>query len=244
VKTIQRIYERNEKVVDAEKRASFSRPKLFKELNADQMSLATSCFEMEKEVVDISGKFLPWNPLKSSSPFVTMKIKKAPPKQGERRLGLGMAEAVVDCPAHLAAAWLFAYNSRERKRINEEEGNPARLVVCEYSLHDWLVATIKKFPFPLNHREFVMRQLLYVDDETGDYVLAQQSVPDKIDYGFKMKAVRGTARVLFRLSPVSEKQCRVTNYQNLDAGGNIPTAVMESKFPEALSILVDIREVF
>ena len=40
--------------------------------------------------------------LASPSPFVTMWMKQAPAKRGERSIALGKATAVIDCPMHEA----------------------------------------------------------------------------------------------------------------------------------------------
>jgi hypothetical protein len=243
LKNLQGKYERNGEQVDAELRSSFLPPPTLEELSSEQREVVTLCRELENEFG--SGESIA---LKSPSPFVAMwmeivsweKIKGK--KNAERSIAVGKGRVVVDCSASSALSWTYAYCSRERQRVSLEEGNPARLVVREFTAHDNVVATIKRMPFPLSSREFVVRQICTSED--NDLLLVGSPVADKIDYGMKTKLIRGTSRSFFRFAPLSATQCEVTIYQYLDAGGIVPEKVVESKIPDALLVLDDMRNEF
>jgi hypothetical protein len=239
VKELQDKFLRNGAVVDADLRSAFLTPPTLEELSPDQTSVVRRCLALETEYKSKSPI-----PLHSSSPLVDMWIVHTPPKRGEKSIALGMAKGVVDCSAREAAACLFAVCSRVRMRIDAEEGNLARLIASESTTYDIVFATIKRMPFPLNHREFVLRQICFVDGETGSFIVVGHSVDDNIDYGSSIKAVRGTSKFVFRIMPLSETQCSVTFLSYFDAGGNVPAAVTNSKITSALDVLTDLREVF
>ena len=109
--------------------------------------------------------------------------------------------------------------------------------------HDLVVATIKKMPFPLNNREFVGRNLCAADTN-GDLLITAVPVDDVVDYGMSTRTVRGVARAFMRITPSGESQCKVTYIQYLDAGGVIPTRVVESKIRLALSAVSEMRDEF
>ena len=96
VQTVQDKYERKGRIVDAEMRAAFPNPPPLAELNEEQRSVVEGCRCLESE--DGSE----WETLASLSPFVTMWMKQAPAKWGERSIALGKATAVIDCPVHEA----------------------------------------------------------------------------------------------------------------------------------------------
>jgi len=128
-------------------------------------------------------------------------------------------------------------------RISSEQGHPARLIVSGSGPHDYVLATIKKMPFPLQNREFVVRQVSAADTN-GDLLYAALPVGDVIDYGMTSRTVRGVSRGIIRITPSGKSQCKITYNQYLDAGGVIPTRVIESKIPLALSAVVELRDEF
>ena len=67
----------------------------------------------------------------------------------------------------------------------------------ENSPHDWVVATIKKSPFPLYDREFRAHQVCAKDGNTLLYGFVP--APDDVDYGGQFRVVRGTARAFLQL---------------------------------------------
>ena len=133
--------------------------------------------------------------------------------------------------------------SRERVRLSSEQGHPARLILSRSGPHDQVLATIKKMPFPLNNREFVGRQVC-ATDANGDLLNTYVAVDDVVDYGMSTRTVRGVGRTLVRITPSGESQCKVALIQYLDAGGVLPTRVVESKIPLALSAVSDLRDEF
>jgi hypothetical protein len=248
-------FQRNGRLVDEEIREAFPTPPKLDGLSSEQRALVIKCRGLEKVrrkatrnsvtgTIDGSAEH-EWIDLVTLSPFVKMRMKHTPPENdGRRAVALGNAEAIIDCPPKAAALWLLSYCSRERMRIDKEEGNLARLVFEETSLHDVTVATVKRMPFPLHHREFVGRQLLTLEVETGDFLLCAQSVDAECDYGANFRTVRGTITAFVRISSLGDTQCKVVLYQYLDAGGVVPVKIMESKIPMLLSVMVDLREEF
>ncbi|GMH53091.1 hypothetical protein TL16_g01370 [Triparma laevis f. inornata] len=190
---------------------------------------------------------LGWKVLESPSPDVRMLIKYNPPKNGERSVGTGMGLGVVDCSAEEVAAWVMDYCSNERMRISEEEGNPARLELRKKArVNERTFATVKKMPFFLDNRELVFRQIW--KSEEGKVLVAVESVADKVDYGVKPKTTRGLTRGLWLFRDLlvrgGAKQCRVTFVTQLDAGGSIPTWVVDKKIPLALTAVQEAIEEF
>jgi len=127
--------------------------------------------------------------------------------------------------------------------ISSEQGNPARVIQSGSGPHDQVLATIKKLSFPLNNREFVGR-FVCAKDTNGDLLITAVPVDDVIDYGMNTRTVRGVSRALTRFTPSGESQCKVTYIQYLDAGGLVPTHVVESKIPLALSSVGEMRDQF
>jgi len=235
VEEMQAKFEREGKIVDAEMRSAFPLPPPLAELNDDQKLVVENCRAMETEEA--------WEPIESPHPLVRMWMKHARPKKGERTIALGKATAVIDCPAREATAYTFAYTSRERGRMSREEQNPARILATSYTKHDNVIATIKKMPLLLSNREFVAR-LVCASDTSGDFLIAANPVDDIIDYGMRIRTVRGITRVLTRITPLGISQCRVTIHQYLDAGGVIPRSLAASKVPDALSPATEMRDAF
>ena len=141
------------------------------------------------------------------------------------------------------AAYSSAFISRERVRLSSEQGHPARVIQSRGGPHDQVVATIKKMTFPLNNREFVARQVC-ATDTSGDLLITVVPIGDVIDYGMSTRTVRGVSRALMRFTPSGESQCKVTYIQYLDAGGVIPTRVVESNIPLALRGMGELRDEF
>jgi hypothetical protein len=128
-------------------------------------------------------------------------------------------------------------------RINEEEGNPARLTVSE-GTNENVVATVKNMPFPFRRREFVTFQVCASDDNNDDLLFAGESVDESVDYGKIFKTVTGTVRTFARLRNVTPNSCRLTVFQIVDVGGRIPAWVLNQKVVEALSGVEEIRQAF
>jgi len=154
-----------------------------------------------------------------------------------------MYVAVIDCSALDALARFLAVLGREDLRISSEQGNPARLVQRRTGSNDVVWATIKKMPFPLHNREFVNRLVCCVD-VNGDLLFTTVPVDEVIDYGLKTNTVRGVARNIMRFIHAGVSHCKVTYHMHLDAGGRIPTFVVNSNIPLALSAVGDLRDAF
>ena len=129
-------------------------------------------------------------------------------------------------------------------RINKEEGNPARIVVSKNGDNDQIVATVKSFPFLTSNREFVVRFVHAKDAETGNIAIAQETVNETVDYGKKMRKVRGFTRVLFSAVPVAHDRSKVTLVQVFDAGGHIPVWLINRSVPKSLNVVNSARKEF
>jgi len=213
-------------------RLSFPLPPPFAQLADAQKQILDNCRYLESH--DDS-----WETLASPSPFVAMWSERAPASM----IALGKATAIIDCSARDALAFFFAVGAREDRRISSEQGNPALLVQRRTASNDMVWATIKKMPFPLHNREFVVRQVC-CSDVNGDFLVVAVSTDDVIDYGMKTNTVRGVSRALTRFAPSGESRCKVTHHMYLDANGRIPAFVVNAKLPLALGILGDLRKEF
>ncbi|GMH72175.1 hypothetical protein TrLO_g7138 [Triparma laevis f. longispina] len=243
---MQEKFRRNGKEVDKERVAALAGEMIErrgKPLMADQMPVFESCEEI---LGDGGGEG--WKALESTSQDVEMSMKYFPPKKGERSIGTGKVVGVVDCSAEEVAAWVMDVCSNKGMRRNVKEGGDlARLELREKTrVNERTFATVKKMPFILNNREFVLR--IIWKSEEGKVLVALESVDDEFDYGVKLKKTRGFTRGLWQIEdlPVrgGAKQCRVTYVLKLDAGGNIPTWVMDKKMPLALSVVQEAIDEF
>ncbi|GMH80131.1 hypothetical protein TrLO_g3052 [Triparma laevis f. longispina] len=178
-------------------------------------------------------------PLDRDDRKVKMSMKYFPPKKVERSVATGKVVGVVDGSAEELAAWVVDFSSNERTRVNMKDfGDKARLELREKArVNEGTFATVKKFPFFLDNKEFVFRQIWKSDE--GNVLIACESTDDEVDYGTKLRKTRGFLRAIWQIEdhPVrgGAKQCRVMFIQYLDFGGSIPTWVVDSKMPEALS---------
>jgi len=240
VEELRERYERRGRVVDAEIRDAFKEPPVWESLTPAQTAIITSTMRLESDVDDSR----PWKSLQSPVPFVSMWMKYTPPAIGSTRaVALGKAHATIDAGALPTLAIWMAFMNRGNAKKATEEGDPARLMLNDEDCHDNSFATIKAMPFPLQMREFVGRQLC-VTEANGDLLLAVVPIDDVVDYGMKTWAVRGTSQCFLRLTSVGDKLCEVTYYTRIDAGGHLPTWVINSKLPLSLSGIGDLREDF
>jgi len=150
---------------------------------------------------------------------------------------------VIDCSALDALAYFFDVVSRNNTRISSEQGNPALLVRRRTGSNDAVVAMIKMMPFPLHNREFV-NLLVCCSDVNGDFLSVGLPTDEVIDYGMKTNSVRGFSRTITRLAPEGHERCKVMYHMHLDAGGRIPSFVVNAKLPLALGAVDDLREEF
>ena len=178
-----------------------------------------------------------------------MSMKYLPLKKGERSVGTGQAVGIIDCSGEEVAAYLFDYCSRQRMRKSHEKKDPARLVVEDNAaLNEATVATVKSMPLLLKDREYVVK-MIWKAGEAG-VTIAIESVDLDVDYGVSLNTVRAQTRALYRIENLpgrgQVKQCRCTLYQFVDAGGMMPTSVMNQKLPlnDALSVVQQAIDAF
>ncbi|GMH54393.1 hypothetical protein TL16_g01661 [Triparma laevis f. inornata] len=201
----------------------------------DQRAVFASCEELLGGGGEEGWKAPEW-----TSPEVEMSMKYFPPKKGERSIATGKAVGVVDCSAEEVAAWAMDNCSNERLRISKEIGNLAALELREKArVNERSFAAVSKFSFFLDNREFLFRMIWR--SEEGKVMVAFESVGDEVDYGVKLKKVRAFTRALWQIEdlPVrgGAKQCRVTHVLQVDAGGVIPTWLVDKKVPQALGVV-------
>ena len=253
LQSAQNVFERKGDTIDEEVRAAFPTPPDLAQLTPEQSKIFDDCRRLltdgpmatprrrssifRSAVAPSSSEY---QHLQSPSPFVKMSCKTP---QGSLRIAIGRATASLDCSAHEAMAWWSATCSRRRTKISYEEGNPARIVAKRSSAHDEIFATIKNFPFPMAHREFVGRQLA-ARDLNGDYVMAFVSTDDEIGYGVKLRTVRATTKWLIEFKSIAEMQCEVKFIQYFDGGGKVPKSVYNYKLPQALGAVEEMRAEF
>ena len=88
-----------------------------------------------------------WRKIYSANYDVDMHMKHFDAEEGERSLDTGRAVGVVDCSAEELSSWLFDFCSKERMRISQENGHPARVVIrSPTNSNEVVVATVKKMP--------------------------------------------------------------------------------------------------
>ncbi|GMH88395.1 hypothetical protein TL16_g11144 [Triparma laevis f. inornata] len=188
-----------------------------------------------------------WKALESTSEEVEMSMHYFPPKKRKRSVATGKAVGVVDCSVEEVAAWVINFCSNEWMRMNEEGGNPATLELREKArVNEGTFATVKKMPFFLDNREFVFRMIWR--SEEGKVLIAIESVDDKIDYGAKLKKTRAFMRGMYVLEDLPVRggveQCRVAFVQKIDAGGFLPTWLVDKKVLKSLAIVQQAIEEF
>ncbi|GMH96230.1 hypothetical protein TrST_g8697 [Triparma strigata] len=230
-------HRRNDREVDMEyvqgllndMKSSRGRP-----LMDDQVPLLERC----KELLGTTE----WKSLELPDPDVKMMMQYQPPKKGERSIVTGKATSEVDCSAEVVAAWTYNFKSKNDMRKQADSGLPRIEVRDKRRANERTFALIEKLPFPLNSREFVFRILWKVED-SGEVLVAIESVLDEdhvtVKYGTSHKVVKASVRGLWRLKNVSSRggasRCEVEFYQRIDAGGVIPTWVVNRKVPYVLS---------
>jgi hypothetical protein len=245
---LQEKFRRNGKKVDAEVReALVERMREGVELEEDQKKVFGELEELFGGE-DEKG----WGPLESPYEGVKMDIKSKLKEEGhllESFAALGRAFGTVDCTAEEAAAWLFEYCSRERMALSREEGNPARLEVRERErgLHEKVFATVKKAPFLLHNREFVMKWLWKV--ENGKVTVGWVPEDRSIDYGGGLgKLVRGTSAGLVLLENTSSvgslPQCNILLQQSTNAGGKVPIYFINRNAAKQLGVIKMLSDTF
>ncbi|GMH95294.1 hypothetical protein TL16_g13121 [Triparma laevis f. inornata] len=201
-------FRRNGREVDREKRAEVVktiRSWKGKKLDPDQQEF----FKRSTAVWgDGDGDNEGWKPLKATAncPDIEMSMKYFPPKKGERSVATGKAVGVVDCSAEEVAAWALDYCSNDRMRLNREEGHMARLQLENNKgrANESSMATVKVFPFFLNNREFVFRQIW--KSEEGRVWIPFDSIPDEVDYGVSLSKIRGLTRGFYLIETLPDRE--------------------------------------
>ncbi|GMH79820.1 hypothetical protein TrLO_g13491 [Triparma laevis f. longispina] len=241
-------FRRNGRKVDRERvdhLAKIMREKRGHELQRDQTDTFGRCLELLEDRGEAGWKVLD---VAADFPDVLMRIKYFPPKNGERSVATGQCSGVAHCSAEEVAAWVMDYCSNERMRINHEDGDVARLVLGgKGTSNESYVATVKSMPFFLDNREFVVR-IIWKAEETR-ILVAVESVDDKVDYGGLSKSTtRGFTRAVWEVYDLPERggarQCHITLSQKMDAGGSIPTWLVDKKAPVALSAVQEAIDEF
>ena len=245
VVTAQEKFRRNGKTVDREGVAALAGAMIGRRgvpLIEDQVGVFERC------TMFLGDGEQGWKALKSPCPDVEMKLKYFPPKKGERTIATGKATALIDTSAEEAAAWVFEFCSNNRMRINREEGHPTRLELREKRrVNESTMASVKRFPFLIDNREFVVRQI-WKSEEGGKVWVAFESVDEKVDYGVPLRAARAFTQGCYYFENLADKygahQCKAQLAQHFDIKGNIPAWVVNSKVPTVLNVLQEACDEF
>ncbi|GMH53066.1 hypothetical protein TrST_g11050 [Triparma strigata] len=254
-------YQREEKALqkdlhdDEENRAAIV--KLMEEdvgeplLDQDQKDV----FERCSKLLGTIGKD-EWKVLKFPSYETKMWYKFSSTEDGvggkRARLATGKAEATLDCSAQEAAAWQMDFCSKERKRVSRSERNPARFELTEKAKRNEIcLATVKRFPFPIDNREFVVRQIWKSEGlgtKVDKVLIAFESIDDEVDYGKKLKKTRGLTSGMFIYENLRDRaganQCKVTLVQNVESGGYVPVWVLNKMLPQQLSSIQQMVDIY
>ena len=190
-----------------------------------------------------------WLNLPPPSPFVTMGMQYKPAEAGQAPIVLAEAQTVVDCNCEDAYAWFLMAAGRERTRHHLEHGDLAHVMLKERSFHDRTVATIRKTPFHLTNREYVVRSLGVMKGGanalgTGyNVALASENV-GQVDYGLSCRVVRGHLTGL--ISILDGRDCgsrvsRITLTVQWSGKGNLPPWAMRTEIMRTLSVVDELR---
>ena len=240
VSSMQKKYERNERVVDTEVREALA--ETMRKSGAD-VKLTAEQEEIFKKLEDLKTSGKGWSKLKSPTPDIKMWMKYNQQTKGERSIATGKAEGTVDCTAEEVAAWFYDYCGHEKMRIRAEERLHSYLEIRgkndsrRTTKNERTFAMVKEFPFPLRNREFVFKYIWRMKKDSVS--IGIWPTDDVVDYGrFVGKTVRGTAKGLFVARNIGcsrgVNQCKVIYCQYADAGGFIPGSVINMKIPQQL----------
>ena len=185
---------------------------------------------------------------------MSMKHKKGVGQQltsSEKSEGVGRLVAVIDESAEEAIAWCWNWCSNERLRAHKEDKKSvARLVLRKESKsglqsNEEIVSFIRKFPFPLLDREFVMKAVwCRLDDGKSSLLFAWETVDEDIHYGFSKNVVKGSSSGFMKFTPIGERQCQLNLVQNVNLGGYFSSALAHLKIRESLLFHFDLVSSF
>mmetsp|Transcript_10792 Transcript_10792/g.22152 ORF Transcript_10792/g.22152 Transcript_10792/m.22152 type:complete len:1934 (-) Transcript_10792:39-5840(-) len=240
VEKIQEKFRRNGNEVDDEIRAVIvERMKQGVQLEQDQEEV----FENLKNILGANGDSGDWKQVESSKfaeDVVKIEMKHVKQKKGESSIAVARAVCTSDCIAEEAAAWFFDYCSRERTAEDREKGGPARLDVTKKNarINEKIFASIKKMPFPMRNREFVVNVIWRRNDDES-ISIAFSPFDEKIDYGSKIyRLVKGKSYGLVNFQNIDKvgeiDQCEMTYTVYIDMAGFIPTSILERRLPDSL----------
>jgi len=197
-----------------------------------------------RTVLGLSSKESTWLDLPTPSPFVTMGMQYKPTEAGQGPIVLAEAHTVVDCGMEEAYAWFMMAAGRERTRHHLEHGGLAHAMLSDLSFHDRTVVTIRKTPFRLTNREYVLRSLgvkkggLSISFAVS---LTSEDV-DKVDYGQSFRVIRGHLTGLVVIGSSSGKNmCKIMFTVQWSGKGNLPPWAMRTEILRTLSVMDELR---
>jgi len=172
-----------------------------------------------------------------------------PTEAGQEPIVLAEAQTVVDCDMEKAYAWFMMAAGRERTRHHLELGDLAHVMLKERSFHDRTVATIRKTPFRLTNREYVVRSLGVMKGGANalgcgcNVALASENVGE-VDYGQSFRVIRGHLTGLISISDGRDggsRVSRVTLTVQWSGKGNLPPWAMRTEIMRTLSVVDKLR---
>ncbi|GMH90953.1 hypothetical protein TL16_g11919 [Triparma laevis f. inornata] len=244
----QEKFRRNGKEVDRETMNALARvmeEKKNEPLMQDQVAVFERCEEFFGDVNCSEG----WKPIDTVAyPNSKMWMQYFASNKREMSMAFGRAVGIADGTAEELAAWQMDFCSDEKMRTNIREKNPARLELTHLKrVNEITFATVKKMPFPLDNREFIVR--LVWKSEDGKVLIAFEPADiEEVDYGLRLRSIRARTRGIWQFENLQDrggvKQCRVTLIQHFDIGGIIPKWIVDKKLPHSLSAVQEVIDEF
>ena len=163
----------------------------------------------------------------------------------------GKATAVVHASPELVLSWNWFLDSNQRKK-RHANSNGKLIRRIQYLPNSRTQYTDIGFDFPSTNRLFSLRsvwgkassgdggELLVIAGKTRDL---EHDEFDAIERDFG-KFIKAEAKQVFLIEGIASQVCRVTYAGQLDVGGRIPTALMDTQISYALDLVTDIYEKF
>ena len=163
----------------------------------------------------------------------------------------GMATAIIHASSELVLAWTWIADSDERKKLHvRENGDLIRRV--KYLPNSRTQYTDIGFDFPSTNRLFSLTsvwgkassgdggELFVVAGKTRDLEKDEFDIIER-DFG---KFIKATIKQVILIEGIAPHVCRVTYAAQVDVGGRIPTALMDTQISFALDIVKNMHERF
>lgn len=119
---------------------------------------------------------------------------------------MGKSEAIIDAPPETVTALLWDMNCEGAMQHQRKNHDRASFDLFDGSMTPAIYkngvvrAMLKKLPWPLNRREFVIKRSWCAESSDTYYVALESVRPDfTVDYGMHVKKLRGFLRSIFKI---------------------------------------------